>query len=235
MRAWDLPTRVFHWTLVLLVLSAYLSFRFSERLGDPTLFWHRLNGYAILILVVWRLGWGFWGSSTSRFSGFIKWPHRAAGYGLRLAQGRAPHYLGHNPLGAYMILALLAVLSAQGMLGLLAEEHNQTTWGPLYFLIPEERRAAVTGWHGRLFYYGLLVLVGLHILVNVLYTFIRKDPLIPAMITGRKPAANGAEGYADADEATLRPRPLMAALLWLAASAAIVLGLIKAFGGKLIY
>ncbi|MEZ5842881.1 MAG: cytochrome b/b6 domain-containing protein [Hyphomicrobiaceae bacterium] len=234
-RAWDFPTRAFHWTLVLLVLMAYVSYRYAEALGDPTMLWHRLNGYAILILVVWRLGWGLFGSSTARFSHFLKLPHHALHYGFCLARGRAPHYLGHNPLGAYMIVALLAMLAAQGILGLLSEEHNQTTWGPLYFLVAEERRAEVTRWHGRLFWYGLLVLVGLHILANVLYGLLRKDPLIAAMITGRKPTTGDPEGYADGPEAIMRPRPILSALVWLAISTAILLGVIKALGGQIIY
>lgn len=235
MRAWDLPTRVFHWTLVALVVSAWVSFRFAETLGDPTMFWHRLNGYAVLILVVWRLGWGVWGSSTSRFSAFVQKPQNAARYGLRIVRGEHPHYLGHNPLGAYMILALLAVLALQGILGLISEEHNQTTWGPLYFLVPEAMRGRVTALHGQVFYYGILVLVALHVTANLIYGLVMKDPLIRAMISGRKPALSPPDRYTDTDEATLRPRPVLSALVWLAASAVIVLGVIKAIGGKLIY
>ena len=234
-RAWDLPTRVFHWTLVSLVVFAWASFEFSERLADPTLFWHRMNGYAILTLVVWRLLWGLVGSSTSRFSAFVQAPHRALGYGVALLRGTSPHYLGHNPLGAYMILALLAVLAAQAGLGLVSEEHNQTTWGPLYFLVPEALRPRVTKLHGQLFHYGILVLVAAHVTANVLYGLVKKDPLIRAMITGSKPALGPRDGYADQPELAPRRNTLLAALACLVIAASLVLGTVLALGGKLFY
>jgi cytochrome b561 len=89
-RAWDLPTRLFHWLLVLLVLLSWATWRYSEALGDPALKLHRWNGHAILVLVVWRVLWGLFGSSTSRFSAWLWWPWTAAGYGFRLLRGRTP-------------------------------------------------------------------------------------------------------------------------------------------------
>jgi cytochrome b len=230
-RAWDLPTRVFHWALVLLILNAWASFRFAAVFADNTMKWHRYNGYAILILIVWRILWGFVGSSTSRWSNFVRWPWHAARYAIDSLRGRDRHYLGHNPLGTYMILALLAAVSLQATLGLMTVEHNDVTWGPLYKLVSEATYKRITYFHVRLLDYLILPLIAAHITANVLYGLIKKDPLIPAMITGSKPAGD----YADSQEAVIATRPILRALLCLAIAVAIVFGSIVALGGKLFY
>lgn len=228
-RAWDLPTRLFHWTLVLLIVSAWISFEFAEDLGDVTLVWHRVNGLAILVLVVWRLIWGLAGSSTARFGGFMRSPAAIAAYVRALRLGRANRYLGHNPAGALMVLALLAALVVQAGLGLFATDDNDLVGGPLYRLVDEQQNARATRLHDQLFHGLLLPLIAVHIAVNVLYTLVKKEPLIQAMVTGRKPAA----AYADAAEATVVARPLVRAGICLVAAAVIVLGGILAAGGSL--
>jgi cytochrome b len=227
-RAWDSPTRLFHWLLAFLVLLAWASWRYSEAIGDPTLKLHRWNGMTILVLIVFRLLWGFLGSSTSRFSAWLWWPWTAAGYGLRLLRGETPLYLTHNPLGSYMILALLGAVTLQAMLGLFTVEHNDITAGPLYRLVSEETREIVSRWHLWLFYWVILALVAVHVLANVWYGVAKKEPLIRAMITGNKPAAP----YLDAPEAAIVARPLLRGLVCLALAAAIVFGTIIALGGK---
>lgn len=227
-RAWDLPTRVFHWTLVFLMISAWVSFRYAESVGDLTLLWHRWNGYAILVLLVWRVLWGFAGSSTSRFSTFVRWPWEAIGYGLAIAKGQPRHYLGHNPLGSWMVLGLLAAVGLQGLLGLFTVEHNDIAWGPLYRLVSEATYKTITSWHIWLFYWVILPLIGLHITANALYGLIAKEPLIPAMVTGRKPA----QAYEDAPQAEIVERPVLRAIVCLAIAAAIVFGGVIALGGK---
>lgn len=227
--AWDLPTRLFHWTLVLLIVSAWVSFEFAEDMGDETLVWHRANGLAILVLIVWRLLWGVWGSSTARFAGFVRGPAAVLAYVRGLLAGRAARYLGHNPLGALMVLALLATLAAQGGFGLFATDDNDLVGGPLYRLVDEAQNVRAARLHGFVFNFVLLPLVLLHIVVNTLYTLVKREPLIPAMLTGRKPA----ELYADAPEAAIATHPLLRALLCLIAAAVIVLGGILALGGRL--
>jgi cytochrome b len=230
-RAWDLPTRVFHWTLVTLIISAYVSFRFSEALGDTTLKWHRYNGYAVLVLLVWRILWGVVGSSTSRWSAFVHWPWHAVGYGWDLLRGRSRHYLGHNPLGSWMILAVLSVVAGQAILGLFTVEHNDAYWGPLYNTVSEATQKQLSHWHVRAFYYVLLPLLGLHISANVLYGLVKKDPLIRAMVTGRKPAAP----YRDQLEAVIVASPLARAFACLLIAAGVIGGGIVGLGGKLLY
>ena len=229
-RAWDVPTRLFHWLLATLILVAWASWRYSEVLGDNTLAVHRWNGHAILVLVVFRLLWGVAGSSTSRFSAWLWWPWTAAGYGLRLLRGETPLYLTHNPLGSYMILALLGAVTVQAVLGLFTVEHNDITAGPLYRLVSEEGQTLISHWHRWLFYWVILALVAMHVLANIWYSLAKKEPLITAMITGKKPAA----AYLDAPEAVLVARPLLRALLCLIVSAALVFGTIFALGGKML-
>jgi cytochrome b len=228
-RAWDLPTRLFHWALVFCIVSAWVSFEFAGKIGDPTLRWHRWNGYAILILLVFRITWGFVGGSTSRFSAFVNWPWTALGYLKDTFSGRHRHYLGHNPAGSWMIFALIAVVLAQATLGLFTLEHNELTAGPLQRLILDDEKLTklIQTLHGRGFYV-ILGLVALHITANVLYRVLVKDKLIEAMITGIKPAAV----YEDQQEA--RGGSVMAALVCLVVAAVIVFGGIVALGGRIL-
>lgn len=229
-QAWDLPTRIFHWLLVLLILSAWASYEFAETMGDERLVWHRWNGYAVLSLVLWRLAWGFFGSSTSRFSSFVQGPGAAARYARDVLAGRERRFIGHNPLGSFMVLALLAVTLSIGLLGLFAVEENDLATGPLYRLAGGDLAERLTDWHAWLFEPVLLVLIGVHVAANVLYGVVKREPLVPAMITGQKPAA----AYEDAAEATLVPHPLWRALLCLVAVKVLLFGGILALGGKLL-
>lgn len=227
--AWDLPTRLFHWTLVALILSAWISVQYAEQLGDNLLKWHRWNGIAILVLILWRLAWGLMGSSTARFAAFLRTPAAAFGYLAALVRGLSARYLGHNPLGAYMVMALLLVVGGNALLGLFTVEHNDITAGPLYRLLSEDAVKQVSRLHRLTFDWVLLPLIAAHVAANVLYGVVKREPLIAAMVTGRKPAAE----YTDAATAVIVRRPLLRALFLLAVSAAIVLGSIKALGGRL--
>jgi cytochrome b len=213
---------------VFCVISAWASFRFADAIGDPMLVWHRWNGYTILVLVIFRLFWGFVGSSTSRFTAFVTWPWDALRYALSSANGTARPYLGHNPLGTWMILALLAALVVQGGLGLFALEHNGLTAGPLKRLISDATAEKITKLHTQ----GINVIISLvivHISANVLYGLIKKEPLIRAMVTGRKPA----EAYADQQEAEIARSVTLRAMICLIAAAGIVFGGVTAFGGRI--
>ncbi|MGE0025401.1 MAG: cytochrome b/b6 domain-containing protein [Hyphomicrobium sp.] len=228
--AWDLPTRLFHWTLLALIVAAWASYEFAEDIGDETLIWHRANGLAILTLIVWRLLWGKWGPPTARFAEFVRGPATVLGYARKVLAGAAPRYLGHNPVGALMVVALLAIVATQATLGLFATDDNDLVGGPLYRLVDEAQNRLATRWHDRLFHLALLPLAILHIAVNTLYTLVKREPLIQAMITGKKPA----EPYADAPEATRAPYVLLRAVVCLAAAAALVAGSILALGGSLV-
>jgi cytochrome b len=228
-RVWDLPTRFFHWTLAGLVLCAWVSYRFAEDLGDVTLVWHRWNGLAILILVLWRLIWGFAGSSTSRFSTFVKGPRAVARYARALFDRDPQRYLGHNPAGAMMILGLLGVLLAQASFGLLAVDDNDLTGGPLHRLVDEATNRWATHWHGFLFEFVILPLTAIHICASALYGLVKGERLVRAMFTGTKPL----QTYVDAREAQFVDRPLLRAFGVFIFSACIVSAAILALGGRL--
>ncbi len=222
--AWDVPTRLFHWTLALLILMAWV----SRNWGDEGLVWHTWNGYAILILVVWRVLWGFVGTSTARFTSFVAWPWTAARYGIDFVLRRPRHFLGHNPLGGAVVIVMLGMVGAMGVLGLFSyDDHTSIAGGPLSGKVSDEAWALATKWHIWLFDI-LLWVIGLHIGANIAYRVWKGENLVAAMITGRKEARS----YEDEPEARLAS-PLLA-LACLVVAAGVVLGGIVAAGGKIL-
>ncbi len=196
-RAWDLPTRLFHWLLVTLIASAYLTRAYS---GDPTLYWHRINGYALLALLLFRLMWGFAGSSTSRFAAFVPWPGRALRYVGALVRHRPMHYLGHNPLGAALIFAMLLAVAAQALAGLFTTD-DVLAQGPLHDHAPAWLDDRMGAYHAQGFWI-VLALATVHIVANLVYHFVMKDRLITAMVTGEKPVLD----YEDQRQVRLAPQ-----------------------------
>ena len=228
-RVWDWPTRAFHWLLVSLIVSAWLSFELANKIGDPTLKWHRWNGYAILVLVVFRLIWGLVGSSTARWASFVRGPGAILRYGLGMMRGEKARYLGHNPLGTAMILVLLAAVATQAMLGLFSLEHNEITAGPLKRLISDETAKVITDLHVRGLYV-ILAFATIHVLANAGYGMFTGEPLIQAMVTGKKPA----EPYIDAPEMVPAPSVTLRALVVLVLAIVIVFGGITLAGGRIL-
>jgi cytochrome b len=228
-RVWDLPTRIFHWSLVFCIFCAWASFELAPRIGDPTLKWHRWNGYAILVLVVFRLIWGVVGSSTARLAQLVRPPQVTWRYAVDVLRGKAGSYLGHNPLGSCMIIVLLGAVATQAVLGLYTLEHNEITAGPLKRTISDAMTERVSWFHVRGFRV-ILALVTIHILANSLYSLVKGDPLIKAMITGRKPAKN----YADALEMQPAQPMVLRAAMSLVTAIIVVFGGITLLGGRLI-
>ncbi|GGC84211.1 cytochrome b/b6 domain-containing protein [Chelatococcus reniformis] len=229
-RAWDLPTRLYHWLQLALVVGSYYTQWWMDPAADPTMRFHRWLGYSILTLLVFRLLWGVVGGSTARFGSFVRSPGTVVRYAWALARGRAPAYLGHNPLGTLMVLALLAVLAAQALSGLFAADSNAIFGGPFAHLDPLEDGPAWKGSASRYHHLGaniLLVLVGVHVVINLYYQYVRRDKLISAMASGYKPA----RAYADQPEAA-GGSPARAAVCLITA-AVIVFGGIKIFDGSL--
>jgi cytochrome b len=220
-RAWDLPTRLFHWALVLLMIAAYVT-----RKNLDNLTWHIWTGYAILVLIVFRVLWGFVGSSTARFSSFLYGPVAALRYGIDFLLRRPRRFLGHNPLGSIAAIAMIVLIGVQAMLGLFSyDDHTSIHGGPLAGKVAEATMASATKWHLSLFYI-ILYVVGLHILANVLYIVWKGENLVGPMITGTK--AN--TGFEDQPEAQIAP--LWRAVVCLVLAAAIVFGGIVLAGGK---
>lgn len=178
-KVWDLPLRIFHWALLLLVAGSFLSEWFDN------LDVHAKIGYAVLTLLLFRVLWGFVGGTHSRFASFVRGPSAIRAYLSGSYQG-----LGHNPIGALSVLALLLVLLAQAISGLFTST-DEFFEGPLAKLISSDLSAALTEFH-EINSNVLWALVGLHVLAVFFYRFIKKDNLILPMLSGKK-SVQGAE------------------------------------------
>jgi cytochrome b len=194
---WDLPTRLFHMAIIGLVgFSWYTAenmhvFTFGMQDGLSLFELHVWSGTTLLVLIVFRLLWGVVGSTTSRFSYFVKGPGSILAY-LRGAQGAAG--FGHNPLGALSVLALILLLLAQPIIGLLSAEDTFGLEGPLSHLVTQSNSYWFAGIHDILFNV-LLAFLALHITAVIYYIVVKKDNLITPMITGQtqKNAPEGLE------------------------------------------
>ena len=213
---WDLPTRLFHWLLVVLIALLYASGEYN--LLDMR--WHFWCGYATLALILFRVLWGVFGSQTSRFSAFVRSPVAVARYVRALLSTNPQHSIGHNPLGGWSVLALLACVLAQTVTGLFSSDEIDTD-GPLAALVSGYTVKLMTRLHHTM-ENVLLVLIALHVAAVLLYLLVRKDDLITPMITGRKRLA---------DSPALRFAAPWLALLLLAHSVAAVAALIWKSGG----
>jgi len=221
-KAWDLPTRLFKWLLVLLVVLAWV----SNKYGGAVPLWHKANGYAILVLIVFRILWGFAGSSTARFGAFLKGPRGVLSYAAALIKQKRQPYLGHNPLGGWMIIMLLAALGLQGVLGLYAaDEDRLIIEGPLAKTVSEAAVDGAAHFH-RLGFDLIVCLAAIHIAANVLYDLAGKSGLIRAMISGRKLKA------AYIDQPSLVTAGRGTALLCFIAAVTAVFGAIVLLGGN---
>ena len=181
-RIWDLPVRLFHWALVALMIVSY----FTGRAGGDWMKFHFWSGYGILTLLIFRFAWGFLGSTTARFSNFVKGP--AAGIAhLRELIGRdGPHDAGHNPVGGAMVVVLLFAVLAQAATGLFSADTDLgTVNGPLSRLIADKTIDKVTAFH-EYWINVLLALAALHVLAAIVYLVWKRQNLIGAMLTGNK-------------------------------------------------
>lgn len=161
-RVWDLPLRLFHWLLVAAIALAFLSSEEESALNH----WHILAGWIAAMLIVFRIFWGFAGGAHSRFSSFVR-PSAVAGHVRDLVRGQPKPSLGHNALGALSVLLLLGMIAA-------------TIWTGAALM---EDAHELIGW-------ALLGLIGVHVAAVLLMSFLTRDNLIRAMVTGRKSAAD---------------------------------------------
>ena len=178
LKVWDIPTRVFHWTLVSLIVCAWITAEYGW------IEWHAWIGQALLTLVIYRIFWGVVGSETARFGNFIKGPVAVMAYARGLLTGTPPPSVGHNPLGSLMIVALLALIATQAVLGLFANDDIYFD-GPLRHLVDKELSDTLTGLHHQLFN-AILLAALLHIAAALFYLIVKHENLIGAMITGAK-------------------------------------------------
>ena len=177
---WDIPTRLFHWILVGLVIFSFI----SGKIGVTAMRYHEWSGFAILVLVVFRIVWGFIGGRQSRFSDFLKGPAAVIRYASSLLRKDSKPHIGHNPLGGWSIIAMLISLLIQVGTGLFAND-DILTEGPLYALVSKQTSDWLTGVH-HLNQKVLLTLVLIHIAAVIFYLIAKRENLIKPMITGSK-------------------------------------------------
>lgn len=189
-RVWDLPTRIFHWLLVANVLGLVI----TGQIGGSAMVWHFRLGYAVLSLLLFRLIWGFIGGHWSRFSSFLFSPASV----LRYLRGASPASarLGHNPMGAYSVFAMLIFLLLQVATGLISDDEIASA-GPLSHLVSSAWVSQATWYHQAIGKTVLIVLVSLHVAAILYYLWRKRENLIAPMLKGDKPVATPAPSSRD--------------------------------------
>jgi cytochrome b len=178
---WDLPVRLMHWSLVLAVAGAWA----TQEIEGDWFEYHVWCGYAVLLIAATRIVWGFVGTRHARFASFLRGPGAVAGYVRGLLGRDAPQFAGHNPLGALMVLALLAMLLVQASTGLFANDQIMAS-GPLYGYVTSATSDQLTTLHKKLFDL-LLAAIGLHVAAAFFYLLVKRENLILPMLIGTKP------------------------------------------------
>lgn len=180
-RVWDLPTRTFHWLLAACVVGSVI----SAKIGGNAMAWHFRLGYVVFTLLAFRILWGLVGGRWSRFASFVYAPATIVRY-LR-GQSRPDEHLdvGHSPLGAFSVFALLALLAAQVGTGLFADDDISNT-GPLIKFVSGATSSLLTKWHKSVGQWLIITLVVLHIGAIVFYRVRRNRNLVRPMLTGDK-------------------------------------------------
>jgi len=214
-RVWDLPTRVFHWMLAICVIVSLT----TAWIGGNAMVWHLRSGYAVFALLLFRLGWGFFGGHWSRFATFAYAPSTSLRYLRGESRPDEHHHVGHNPLGAFSVFGLLLILAAQVGSGLFADDEIATT-GPLNKFVSGKTAGALTQWHTTFGQWVIVALVVLHLAAVTFYLVRRKQNLIGPMLSGDKRLAAAAPASVDTPGSRIR------ALIAFAAAAALVTWLV---------
>jgi cytochrome b len=203
-RVWDLPTRLFHWALAFGVVAAIV----SARLGGAAMTWHMRFGYGVFTLLAFRLVWGFVGGHWSRFRSFVPGPATTLRYLRRESLAHEQHDVGHTPLGAWSVLALLVVLAAQVATGLVADDEIASS-GPLFKYVGDATSAAASHWHRLYGQWLVIVLALLHVGAIAFWWLRWRNDLVGPMLHGDK--ALGADVRASRDTLATRMLALVVA------------------------
>ena len=195
---WDPLVRAGHWALVTAFTIAYLTGEEESQTNE----WHEWAGYAAGAIVVWRVLWGLIGPQHARFSDFVVWPRTALNYLIDLLGGRSRRYVGHSPAGGVMIIALLALMAATVVTGIVADQDGGAPKGQATITAPAQFQTGeaqtvlpVKGRQGEESLIGevhgtlaniMLFLLALHILGVALASFVHRENLVAAMVTGKK-------------------------------------------------
>jgi cytochrome b len=179
-KVWDLPVRLFHWVLVVLLVFQFV----TGKIGGNLMPLHVYSGYAVLVLVIFRILWGFAGSTHARFASFLAGPAATLRFARRLFSREAVPQVGHNPLGGWMVIALVVSLAVQAVSGLFAND-GVATQGPLAAMVSIEVSNDLSQVH-RLSLNVLLVLTAVHVAAVLFHWLVKRDNLMGAMFTGVK-------------------------------------------------
>jgi cytochrome b len=180
-RVWDLPLRLFHWSLATLVIAAIV----TVKIGGNALQWHFYCGYAVLALLGFRLVWGVVGTHYSRFASFRCSPSAILKHLRDLRRGDSPMHLGHTPIGSLSVVAMLAVALLQVASGLFSNDDIDSE-GPLVKFISKATSDRFSWFHTEVNAYLIYGLIGLHVAAIAFYYFKKKDDLVTPMLSGDK-------------------------------------------------
>lgn len=189
-RVWDLPTRLFHWLLVACVVGLVA----TGYAGGAAMQWHARLGYAVLTLLLFRITWGFVGGHWSKFRSFLYSPSSVVAY-LR-GRSHPDHLVGHNPLGAGSVFAMLLVLLAQVATGLVGDDEIAFT-GPLNRFVATSKGLAATWYHKQVGQWLVVGLVLLHLAAIAWYVLRKRQTLVRPMVAGDKELAAPAQSSRD--------------------------------------
>lgn len=192
-KLWDFPVRLFHWALVAAIVTAWWT---NQQVMIDI---HAIAGYSVLTLVLFRIIWGFVGSSNARFASFLTGPKRVLDYFSKMRGGSVEEitYPGHNPAGGWMVAVMLLLVGIQAVTGLFASEDTFLFFdGPLVAHVSSDFAGLMNRIHHiniKLIY----VAVGLHVTAVLFYLVVKRENLIGAMVTGmRKVPAGVAAAFA---------------------------------------
>jgi cytochrome b len=210
---WDLPLRLFHWLLVLSIAASWYTAENSSEyleLGETLLSYTQIHyylGYWALGLIAFRILWGFVGPKHARFTSFIPGPARLFIYMRSFLQKDSAPSVGHNPMGAWMVVAILLMVGAQAATGLFLIDNTEIYPAPFHPSVDADTAGSLARFH-HLNFDVLLWVIGLHVLAILFYRFFKRQNLVLPMITGRKPA-----GMVPAEQAIASSRLILAVIL----------------------
>jgi cytochrome b len=178
MRVWDAPTRLFHWVLIVLIATSWVT------QYENWMEWHKLSGYSILTLLLFRLAWGFVGSDTARFARFLKSPLAALRHVSHITRREPDYEIGHNAAGGWMVLVMLLLLLVQAVSGLFSNDDIDTE-GPLTNQDSKEQSDWFSHIHSINFTL-IEIVIALHVLAIIAYAVLKRQDLVRPMVTGKK-------------------------------------------------
>ena len=178
-KVWDLPVRIFHWLLTVLIVVMFVSAKLEN------FYIHILAGKGVVMLLVARIIWGFWGSSNARFSALVFKPREYIDYISKLAERKPGYSVAHSPIGSLAVIAILVAIALQAAAGLVATDVDGLIEGPFAYYVNYEFSRWASDFHVT-HQKWVFTLVIVHLLANAFYYFYKKDNLIGPMLTGTR-------------------------------------------------